>query len=161
MHPDDAARDLRGRGDAGDRDRGGVGGEDRLGPADAVEVPEYLLLEVEALEHGLDDDVAIGEILDPGRGRDALKRRIARLGLELVARDEPFEALLDRAHAAAERRFADVLQLHRIAGRREHLRDPGPHRARPHDPDRLHALDHCNALFSTTFEVYQKAVRNQ
>ena len=113
------------------------------------------------LEHGLDDDVAIGEILDPGRGRDALKRRIARLGLELVARDEPFEALLDRTHAAAERRFADVLQPHRIAGRREHLRDPGPHRARPHDPDRLHALDHCNAPLSTSFGVYRSAVRNQ
>jgi hypothetical protein len=97
-----------------------------------VEVAEHLLLEGRSARAR--PRPAVGEVLDPGRGRDALKRRIAGLGLELVARDEPFEALLDRAHAAAQRRFADVLQPHRIAGRREDLSDPRPITPAPATP---------------------------
>ena len=51
------------RGDLVDVERRGVGGEDRAGLADAVELGEDLLLDVHVLEHGLDDEVAVGEVL--------------------------------------------------------------------------------------------------
>ena len=38
-----------------------VGGEDRALLDDAVELAEHLLLDVHVLEHGLDDEVAVGE----------------------------------------------------------------------------------------------------
>jgi hypothetical protein len=45
---------------------------------------------------------------------------------QLAASDEPLEALLDRAHAAAERRLRDIAQPHRIARGGEGLGDPRP-----------------------------------
>ena len=116
--------------------------ENRVGAADAVEVGDHRLLDVEPLENRLDHDVAVGEIVDLGGRRDAGERRVLVGGRDLAARGEPLEALLDRPHAAADRRFADVLKPHRIARRREGLRDPRPHRPGAHHADFLDAFDH-------------------
>ena len=111
MHADDAGGRLGGRGDAGDRNRRCVGGEDRVGAADAVEIAHHRFLQVELLEHRFDDDVAVGEILDRRRRLDPPKRRVLVGGRQLAARDEAIEALPDRPHAAVERRLGNVAEL--------------------------------------------------
>ena len=60
MRADDALRTLRHGRDLGDRDGGGVGGEDRVVPYELVERTEDLVLDLELLEDGLDDDVRVG-----------------------------------------------------------------------------------------------------
>jgi hypothetical protein len=59
-------RDV-GRGDLVDVEIGGVGGEDRARLGDLVELAEQLLLHVHILEHGLDDEVAIGKLVEAQR----------------------------------------------------------------------------------------------
>ena len=44
------------------RQRGGVGGEDRVGADDPVERAEDRLLDLERLDDGLDDEVGVGEV---------------------------------------------------------------------------------------------------
>ena len=39
----------------------GVGGQDRVGPHDAVQLPEQLGLDGEIVEHRLDDEIGVGE----------------------------------------------------------------------------------------------------
>ena len=45
---------------------------------DLVEVLEEGLLDAEVLDHGLDDDVDIGEVVQPGRAGDLGERRGGR-----------------------------------------------------------------------------------
>ena len=72
VHADDPRRGSRPRGDRGDRERGGVGGEHGVGAADRLELGEQLALQVEALGRGLDHEGAAGEALELGRRGDVL-----------------------------------------------------------------------------------------
>ena len=54
----------------GDREAGGVGGEDGLGLHVLSKLGEDLLLELELLEDGLEHEVAVGEVLVAGGRRD-------------------------------------------------------------------------------------------
>jgi hypothetical protein len=65
VHADDALGVLGRDGDLGDRQRRGVRREDRVGGDDLVEPAEDLLLEVQVLGHGLDDELAGAS--SPGR----------------------------------------------------------------------------------------------
>ena len=47
----------------------GVGGEDGVVLADVVELAEELLLDVEVLDDRLDDEVAVGEVVQVARWR--------------------------------------------------------------------------------------------
>src|SRR3712207_9169644 len=60
-------------GDLGDRQRGGVGREDRLRRADLVQPGEDLLLELEVLRHGLDHQVGVGQVLQRGAEGDPVE----------------------------------------------------------------------------------------
>ena len=51
--------------------RRGVGGEDGVGVDGAVELVEERPLHVEVLDHRLDHEVAVGEVGEPGRRRNA------------------------------------------------------------------------------------------
>ena len=44
-----------------DRQRGGVGGQDRVRRRDRLDLGEHLLLDADLLEDGLDDEVRVGE----------------------------------------------------------------------------------------------------
>ena len=66
VHADHAARAGVGGGDLGDRERGGVGGEDRVGADDLVELAEDGLLDLDRLHDRLDDEVGVGEVLHAG-----------------------------------------------------------------------------------------------
>ena len=76
-------REVDGR-DLVDVEIGGVGGEDRARLGDLVELAEHLLLDVHILEHRLDDEVAIGEVVEAERRLEQphrlldLRRRVIR-----------------------------------------------------------------------------------
>ena len=63
-------RSMRDGGDLVDVERRGVGGKDGAGLHDGVELGEDVLLDVHLLEHGLDHEIAIGNILVGEHGRD-------------------------------------------------------------------------------------------
>src|SRR5581483_10360681 len=94
-----------------------------------------LALQRQLLEHGLDHEVAVGEVGEVGRRAQATDRRLALFAFELPLLDCAAEEVRDpllrllaqlRAHLAA-----DGL----VAGAHAHLRDPGPHRPEPNDSD--------------------------
>ena len=64
MHAADAVAMLQRARDRGDADRRGVGGEDAVGRDDGLELAEQLLLDLEILEHRLDDDMAGLEVVE-------------------------------------------------------------------------------------------------
>ena len=69
VHADDPLGMRRDGRDLGDRQRGGVRGEDRVRRGRRLELAEELLLDGEILEDGLDHEVAAGEVGDLGRDR--------------------------------------------------------------------------------------------
>ena len=63
----DAADELGPRGlhrELDDRERRGVGREDRVAPRQSVELREERLFDGEVLDDRLDDEVAVGEVLE-------------------------------------------------------------------------------------------------
>ena len=72
MHAADALGMLAGDGDSRDRDRGGVGGEDRVGARHAFELGEQRLLGIEPLDDGLDDHVGLADLGEVAGDRDAV-----------------------------------------------------------------------------------------
>ena len=69
VQADDAVVAARAAGDLGDRQRRGVGGEDRVLRADLVELAEQLALDGELLEHRLDDEIGVGQVVERRRAR--------------------------------------------------------------------------------------------
>ena len=69
VQADDVLRPLHRCRDFIDIQRRGVGGEQGAGFGDRIEFAKHPLLEIHALEHGLDDDVAGGEIAVVRRSR--------------------------------------------------------------------------------------------
>ncbi|KAG0922786.1 hypothetical protein G6F68_015258 [Rhizopus microsporus] len=64
MHAHDLGVAAAASGDLGDRQGGGIGGEQRVGRADPVQLAEQFVLDLDILEHRLDDDVAVGQRFD-------------------------------------------------------------------------------------------------
>ena len=62
VHADDLAGAPGAHRQLGDRQRRGVGREDRVGPADLVQLGEHLGLELQALRDRLDHQVGVGEV---------------------------------------------------------------------------------------------------
>ena len=71
VHADDAVRPLGHAGDFGDRNRGGVAGEDGFGRSHLVELAEQLVLEFAVLGNGLDDELGAGRDGQIGGGLNA------------------------------------------------------------------------------------------
>ena len=111
VHAEHVLRAFGDGGDLVDVERRGVGGQDRAGLHDGVELGEHLLLDVHFLEHGLDDHVAIGDVLVVEHGRDQAEPLVHLLLLETAALDL---ALPVAGHdlAATVVRFLGHLQLH-------------------------------------------------
>lgn len=126
MRADDPLRALRHRRDLGDRDRRGVGGEDRVLPDQLVQRAEDLVLDLKLLEHRLHDDVRVGDRVQIGRRGDPRERRIGVGRLQLALRDEPRVGRLDGIGAAGHGRIGDIAQNHVPAGLGRHLRDSEP-----------------------------------
>src|SRR5882724_2921006 len=135
VHADDFVRPAGGGGQAGDRDRAGVGGEDGLRRARPVELGEDLLLDLQPLDHRLDHQLRLGQGLNLPRRLHSGEGGIAGRGVELALLDQPPEALADLGHAARQGVRDHVDQHHVIASLRRHLGDAVPHRPRSHHSD--------------------------
>ena len=105
--PDHRLGSLRHRRDLVDVQRAGVGGQHGAGLADGVELGEHVLLDVHALEHGLDDEIDGGQVVERQRPGDethatvdVLHREAAVAGAALVVgphdAEAPVEGLLLR-----------------------------------------------------------------
>ena len=110
------------------------------GGSDAVELGEDLALDRRLLEHGLDDDVAAGEIGELGRDAETGGRRVAGVLVELALLDLAREEVLDPPARALSQVGAHLAPDHVEARLDRDLRDTGAHRPEPHDPD-LHGRD--------------------
>ena len=127
--------------DLGDRQRGGVRGEDRVAGRGGVELGEHGLLDRDLLRHGLDHEVDVAEVRVGGRAGDAAEHlvdlRLALLLRELALLDEladlPGADAQGLVEAGLHERVVDVLQHHRDPGGRDRLGDLAAHRPGAHD----------------------------
>ncbi len=101
-----------------------VGGEDGALLDDLVELAEHVLLHVHVLEHGFDDQVAVGELLQLERAGQQAHALLDVFRLELAALRGGLVVLADHAQAALQRFLfglhdgdgdADVREVHRDA----------------------------------------------
>jgi hypothetical protein len=123
MKADDPCGPQRGPADLGDRQRGGVGGQDRVTRRGGVELGEDRLLDLHLLGHRLDHEVHVAERLI-GRGALDAPHDFLDLSLGLLGGD--LAPLGQLAHLAS-RDVASLLQPRPhelLAYVLEHHRDP-------------------------------------
>ena len=125
-------------GELDDRQRRGVRDQDRVVVADAVELVEERLLDVEVLDDRLDHKVATGELADV-RGGAHSRDRLGALALrELAPLDLPRQRLFERGHHRAGGLLLARPDHDLVAGSSGALGDARAHDAGAHDP---HTLD--------------------
>ncbi len=139
VHADHASAVGNLGGDRGHGQRGGVGGEDRVGTAGLRQVREQPPLQLQVLRGRLDHEVAFAEVREVGRGTHA---GAGVVGLDLAP--EPLGRSLGKCSvqptdAGVERSRNRIVQPRLVAAERGDLGDPGTHRAGADDPDPLDA----------------------
>ena len=124
------------RGEPVDRDRRGVRGEDRGGRGDPVEVGPQRGLDVDVLEHGLDDEVGVGGGREVVRGGDAGEDRVAVRGVERLFATARSRLPAIRSRPASARASVRLVERDRLPGRGVDLGDAVAHEpgARHEDP---------------------------
>ena len=129
VHADHALWVGDARGDRGDRQRGGVAGQDTLGRDDLREARVQLVLELESLGRGLDHQLALGHRLERVDGLDPRGGRIGLLGAQLAFGGFLGQSLARASGAALERLDERVVQERAGARAGGELSDAGAHRA--------------------------------
>ncbi len=102
MQPDDVLRPPGRRRDAVDVLVRGIRRKYCALPADGVELPEYFLLEFEVFEHGLYDEVGVGQRLVVRRTGNAPAVRERLIFAHLAALHAPLVIAIDDPEALAE-----------------------------------------------------------
>ena len=113
MHADEAIGARRERGHLRDGKRGGVAGENRLLRTDLIERAVKLALCRKLLDDGLDDDVAVFEIIEIGRAAQAGARFVAVRRLQRALLHKPRQILVDRLQAFIQQLLRDFAHHHR------------------------------------------------
>ena len=138
MHADNAFRPRGGRSDLVHIQIAGVAGQDGAGLGNLVELAENVHLDRHILEHGFDDQIAIGQIVHVQRrgqpahaGFDLFHAETALLGAILVI-------LADHAHAAIKRILLHLDDGDGDANRQEVHRNAAAHGAGTDHADLLH-----------------------
>jgi hypothetical protein len=129
VHPDDPAGVRRRGADLGDRERGGVRGQDRVQPDDGVEGPEDLLLHGQLLHDRLDDEAAVLHVGHVGGERDPADELVLLLLGELAALHRPAGRVLHVLTSALEGLLGQLHADDLVAVAGEDLGDAGTHRA--------------------------------
>ena len=134
---------VGGGGQPRDRDRGGVGGDDRLRLQHRAEIVKDLALDLFLLDRGLDHQVAVGEPVHGLGGNDPVQRLLAGiLGDDLLG-DLARQIAVDGRHRRLQPVGGNVVEHHVEPGQRRHMRDAVAHLARA---DHADLLDHRRHL---------------
>ena len=128
-----AACDLR------DRQGGGIGSQDRIGPAGLVQLSEQGPLELDAFRNGLYHQVGVGHsgrdiVGGPDPGEYLVPRRIGKL----PPADRPVQGGMQPGHALVQEALADLDRVDRAAAAGDQLGDARAHQA---EPDHRHLAD--------------------
>ena len=108
-----------------------------------VERLEHFLLDRHGLEHGLDDQVGVLDVVEPDHAVDQAHALGRGVGRNAAARRGRLVVLLHDAHAALELLLAGLDQRHRNAGIGERHRDAAAHGAGADDGDPLDIARLC------------------
>ena len=145
VEADHPRRVLRRLGEIAHVERGGVGSQDGVG-VDVAEPAEDLTLDVEVLEHGLDDEVHLFQGVPVRGARHAVEDGPGTLLFE----DLPSHALFEgRPDPGETRRHLLVVQIdedHRVPLGRDLLGDPRPHVSGSDDGKAIYAWHLCSSL---------------
>ncbi len=133
MKTDEVGRSLHPGGEEGDRQRRGIRAEHRVGVDDVLNLAEHFVLEPDALEHGLDHQIAAGEVRGLDRRRDAGEDGVRLLSRRFTSADGLLEQVRRVALALLRRVDAHVLEHHLEAGLRADIGDPRAHHAGAED----------------------------
>ena len=118
--------------DGVDRQGAGVRRDDRGRVEEPVETADERLLDVEPLDHGLDDDIRAGGIVRVRTRRQPLEHDgpgVVEAGpVESLPDEAPAEAIGDPCSCALDGRVVDVDQADPVAVLQGELGDPGAHR---------------------------------
>ena len=138
MHADDALRMLQAGRQRGDRQRRGIGSQNRFRRHNDFELAQQCSLGLEILDDRFDDEPradAIGQYVD---GRDSTACTARSIGRDLSLRRKRIECCRERATRFVGRAETRIEKLHGVARLRSNLRDSGTHCARAdHGDDRL------------------------
>ncbi len=129
MDTDEVLLALDPGGQTGDRQRGGVRPQHRVGLDDVLDLLEHLVLEFLVFEHGLDDEVHALEVGRVGGRGDASQQRVALLLSGATALECLGHQLLGVALALGGGLRADVLEHHVVAGLGRDVGDARAHHA--------------------------------
>ena len=142
MQAEDVIPALPGRdGEVDDRDRRGVGSENRARVLDHVgELPEDSELLVSALDHGLDHKLAISQHREIGHEAHAIACAPGRGGVELAARDPALQRVAKPCCGPAGGIVAGLDEDHVDVRPSAHLGDARAHDAAADDTDTHYRL---------------------
>ncbi len=135
MHAHHLLRPLQARGQARDRQRRGIAGQNAVWGAERFELQQQGLLDLQVLDDGLDDQAGIGEGLDRLHWLQACSDSLASLGLQPAFFHQAPELTVDARHGLCRCTGAVVVELDRVPGLGRHLGDTGAHGTR---------ADHCH-----------------
>ena len=144
VNADELLRPVGRGGEPRDRDRRGVGADDRVGLQVRAEVGENLALDLFLLGRRLDDEIAVAELVERVGRRDARERGLAVLLGDQLARDLPRQIAVDGGEPGIDAVGRDVVEQHVHAGERGHMRDAVTHLTGADHAD----LADCEAMFS-------------
>jgi hypothetical protein len=118
-----------------DRNRRSVGADDRVGLQQGAEVGENLALDLLLLGGRLDDEIAVAELVERIRGRDARQRGLAVFLGDQLARDLPRQIAVDGREPGIDAVGRDVVEQNVHSGKRHHMRNAVTHLTGADDPD--------------------------
>ncbi len=142
MNADEFFRAIGRGGEPRDRDRRGVGGDDRSRLQRCAELMKYLALDLFLFDRGLDHEIAVRQPVERLAGGDPVERLLARvLGNGLLG-DLPRQMAVDGRHRRFQPLGGDVVEHHVEAGERRHMRNAIAHLARADHTDLLDCHRH-------------------
>ena len=129
VHAQELLGTQRSGGQLGDAQGGGVGDENGFGLHDGSQLGEGVLLQLHILDHGLENDVDVGQVVQVGGGLQAAQH----LGLlflgDLALGDLLVKALLDAGDALLQGGGPVVVENHVVAALESDLGDAAAHQA--------------------------------